>query len=106
MFTIIRESVSMKSDGYHYLPIKTSLAIPFMVVFVLGIIWSVIHNCTFPHGFQHANLSYDRPSDEVSKLLANHAELIFLEVTCRSRKDIRMANYAISQHSILFVLEC
>ena len=33
------------------------------------------------HGFQHANLSYDRPSDEVSKLLANHADLIFLEVT-------------------------
>ena len=34
----------------------------------------------FSHGFQLANRSYDRPSD-VSKLLANHAKLIFLEVT-------------------------
>ena len=58
----------------------TSLAIPFMVVFVLGIIWSVCI-CNISYGFQPANLSYDRPSDEVSKLLANHAELIFLEVT-------------------------
>ena len=32
----------MKSDGYWYLPNKASLAIPFMVVFVLGILPYII----------------------------------------------------------------
>ena len=65
----------MKSDGYLYIFSNT----------FHGSICSW-HNlsvciCNISYGFQPANLSYDRPSDEVSKLLANHAELIFLEVT-------------------------